>query len=154
MTTAPLFGGKWDANALSDTSFTIGETTFSVYKLLPHDAFTLLDMIRVSTMRNAVGVLPNIAIGGQNAREVFEQGFMAFLLMLLSMPSDDLLRVRDVLWRNVEFTNHMAQSPMSLESNHEMAFDRLEGIHYYEVLVRCLVVNFTESWDAIQSLMT
>lgn len=117
---------------------TIGVTTFEIGKLLPMEAFSILEMLRP-----AVGAA--LALAPANA------GLPQMIATVLRLDPVILAGVRPVLFGQVKFTNRGTQTPTVLAGREDEAFVDLEPVHVYEVLGRCLARNFQGSWDALVS---
>ena len=76
-----------------------------------------------------------------------------FLRIIVSLRVDFVNKMRLELFRHVSYTN-ASTSLVPLAGNEDNAFDGLEPIAVYEVLVRCLAVNFTGSFRAISEAIS
>ena len=124
---------KGSLGEYGETEFTIQSTRFKIYKLSPSEAFSTLEKIRVAS----APVLASTETGGN---------FAAVVAELLKVDSEQLVRIRDDLFKGVRFINDIAKTETTLRGNVDMAFNGLLPIHIYEVLARALIVNFLESF--------
>ena len=125
----------------SETDFKLGDTTFYVRKLTAMRGHKVSEMIRA-----AVGV-QTLRFGGASDVPTLIAG------IILSLNPVDVEAITKVMWERVEFKNGTAQTPLPLLGNEDMAFEHLEPVDVYEVIVRCLAVNFTASLEGILSRM-
>ena len=122
--------GEWQK-----TKFQIGTTHFDVRKLLVDDAFWLLEEVR-----EGMGVsFGNIDLDDQIDLRVH------IVKAVLGAPRELVRSVRDQLFANVLFRNQHNKTPVPLLGSEDSAFDGLSAFDIYEVLVRCLAVNFFDS---------
>ena len=119
------------------TEVEIGETRFRFSKLPAMRGYALLEKIRTAIGRHA-GVQSSAGMG-------------AIVRAVLSLPPEFVEEVRIELFGEVKFSNRMAQTAQTLAGAEDTAFADLEPVAVYEVLVRCLAVNFTESFRQIAS---
>ena len=129
------------ASAFAERDFEIGNTHFRVHKLLPMRGFQVLEMIRS-------------ALGGKLASVLSDTDSGVATVIVgaaLSLPPEAVERISAALYERVEFarpgSDYMALTP----ATQPMAFEDIEPVQIYELLIRCLAVNFTASWDAILS---
>ncbi len=128
--------------AVREPVFTIRTTRFEIFKLLPEEAFDVWEDIRMALGKS----MASVSGEGTSVESMIVQ-------VALGIPKETLAIVREALFKHVQFTNAAAQTPCVLASNVGMAFDGLDVIHIYEVLVRSLAVNFTESILELLSVM-
>ena len=129
------------AASFDERELTIGETHFTINKLLPMDGFRVMEKIRVAVGKSIRSV------------ETGDTPATAIVSVLLSLPEETIAQIKTILFGAVTFTNRNAQTPRGLARDEAMAFVGLEPIHVYEVLARCLAVNFTQSFVEITSRM-
>ena len=72
-------------------------------------------------------------------------------MLILSVDPVGLENVRKYLFAEITFTNANAKTAMPLAGNEGLALSGLEPVAVYEILMRALAVNFTESFSAILS---
>ena len=124
------------SEAWQETEFTIGGTTFHVTKMNAMDSFEVLELIRTSSAS---------ALVNADATGTVQETVASLISGVLSIPRSNLRQIREELFREVRFTNKIARTKMVLYQNEHKAFNGLLPTHVYEVLARCLCVNFTES---------
>ena len=124
---------------LTTTEFEIGGTRFFIAKLPAMAAFDLLELIRHQVGKSAALAVPE---GSE------DESVGALLKMVLSLDPAFVARVRQRLFEKVSFSNERVSTPLKLAGAEDMAFDGLEPVAVYEVLLRCLAVNFTASLRA------
>ena len=128
--------------ALTKTEFEIGRTRFFIAKLPAIAAFDLLELIRHEVGKSADLVVPE---GSENKRVA------TLLPLMLSLDPAFVKRVRTTLFEKVSYSNDRVPTPQKLAGAEDMAFDGSEAVAVYEVLLRCLAVNFTASLRAVGS---
>ena len=127
--------------SLSEPQFQIGDTRFSVKKMPAMEAWAVLEKIRAQT-------------GAAMDLSTPEGGIEhTFLRIIVSLRVDFVNSLRMELFRHVSYTN-ASTSLVPVAGNEDNAFDGLEPIAVYEVLVRCLAVNFTGSFRAISEAIS
>ena len=127
---------------LTATEFEIGGTRFFVAKLPAMAAFDLMELIRHELGKSADLALPEGA-----ASEMIG----ALLKLVLSLDPAFVRLVRKTLFEKVSFSNQRVPTPQQLAGAEEMALDGLEPVAVYEILLRCLAVNFTASLRVLGS---
>ena len=127
---------------LSVTEFEIGGTRFVISKLPAMPAFALLEEIRREVGRRSSALAPDDAEGA---------GTAGLLQLVLDLEPQFVDRVRRKLFENVVFANETARTPQPLVGAEDTAFQELEPVAVYEVLLRCLTVNFSPSVRALVS---
>ncbi len=117
----------------------IGETHFEIRKLLVMDSFAVLEELREGL--------------GEQLGEVDSDDPLQVTMVktILSAPRELVISIRDQLFANVLFRNESYRTPMILAGMEEAAFDGLTPIDVYEMLVRCLAVNFFDTFREIAS---
>ena len=111
-----------------------GDTTFNFAKMPATKGWDTLEEIR-----EAAGGNIDLGAGGPAT---------AIPALIRTLPKPFTRQLRDSMFKHVTFRNRMAQSPLELAGNEETAFDAIEAqpIAIYEVFVRSLTVNFTDSF--------
>ena len=127
---------------LTATEFEIGRTRFFIAKLPAIGAFDLLELLRHEVGKSADLVVPE---GSENERVA------TLLKLMLSLDPAFVRQVRQKLFEKVSFSNDRVPNPQKLAGAEDMAFDGSEAVAVYEVLLRCLAVNFTASLRALAS---
>ena len=128
------------ATSLDEREIVIGETTFRIAKLLPMDAFAVLELIR-----EALGErLASLDADAQTPST-------AIVSIVLALPRETVEAVRTRLFRSVTFTNRMARTARPLHPDEAMAFQGLDPIAIYEVLIRSFAINFFDSFRGLRS---
>ena len=128
---------------LKATDFTLGNTQFRIHKLLPMEGFRVLEDIRA-----ALG--PKI-MQLQSEDTSLNNMLTGFVGLVLSVSTQDVQNVMRQLFIEAYFKDEHSNQFVSLSGNEGLAFKELEPFHVYEVLARCLVINFTGSLDEIMS---
>ncbi len=115
-----------------------GKTHFTLTKMPATKAWDVLEDIRDS----ASGALDVQHSGGTEAM---------VRALVGALPKPFARRLRDTMFGCVTFRNQMMQSPAVLAGNEETAFDAIEAdpIAIYEMFLRSLSVNFTDSFVAL-----
>ena len=125
-----------------DPELVIDGTRFVVGKLPAMAAFDLMEQIR-----RELGKLSGVVAQGETGDAVVGN----VLQLVLSLEPSFVAQVRRKLFEKVSFSNQHAPAPQQLAGAEDMAFDGLEPVAVYEVLLRCLQVNFTASLRALVS---
>ena len=126
------------AMALTDREFTIRDVRFTVNKLLTPDAFKVLEQLR-------------FAVGDRLKALPADSTFSAYVGLVLSIEPGMVEKLMAMLFKTVSFKTPDQPQALGLLTKEAMAFKDLEPIHYYEVIARCLAVNFFGSLAEIQS---
>ncbi len=123
------------AEKYTEQDFTIGQTKFSIEKLLPMEGFRVLEEIRA-------------ALGTRLANTPADSGVATVIASVaLSIPPAVVDTIMRDMFAHVTFTNHLQATRATLAGNEGTAFDGLEPVNVYEVFVRCLAVNFFSSLE-------
>ena len=122
------------------TEFTIGNCKFSVEKLRAMEGYWLLEQIRYE-FRNTV--LKEL---GDDENALFASFFM--------LDPQFVETVRKRLFQRVKFTNESAITAQQLAGAEDIAFTGLEPLAIYEIIVRCLMINFSNSLRDILDLLS
>ena len=125
----------------------LGPVTFEFRKMLALEAFDLFEAIRP-------GLAEAVAAGKIDQAQL-RQGNMdvsGIARIISALPHATVKAARDGLFRFTYFTAP-PHKQMPLAGNEELAFKDLEPIHVYQVIGGAFVENFTESLNALTSLM-
>ena len=131
---------------LTKTEFEIGDTRFFIAKLPAMAAFDLLEAIR-----HELGKSQALSLPSMDALDNEDRSIVSLLKIVLSLDPAFVRKVRSALFEKVSFSNSRVPAPQQLAGAEEIAFDGLEPIAIYEVLLRSAAVNFTPSLDALVS---
>ena len=126
-----------DTEEFKKKEFTIADTKFVINKLNAYQGMLLLDKIRVSLFASEIGDSSNE---------------LAMLLKSIAgFPHDKLIEIQGILFAKVQYCKKGDNAKLYLSSeNHiDMAFGDGEPVDIYELLLRCLAVNFTNSFKKI-----
>ena len=126
---------------LSKPEAVIGPTTFSFRKLPSMAAWRLMEEIRVAVAGR---------LSSMTAEDALEPG-VEIIKAVIGQPPEVVDSIRKQIFQVVYFQNGAAVTPQVLVGAEDMAFDGLEPVAVYEVLVRGLAVNFTASFAAVAS---
>lgn len=143
---ALLEGFVAKAENLIAPEFTMNDVKFRVTKLAPLKGFDLFEEIRYQLARNA-----DTDHGGKNSEK---ESAILFFKAVLTLNPVIIMDIRSILFVNVEFMggeSGVDKKYTKLVGLEEMAFSTLEAIHIYELLIRCLAVNFSASFRALAS---
>lgn len=131
-----------DIKKLSSPDFEINGIKFKITKLSPMAGHEMLESMRFAIVSSA-----GVAEGDGE-----DENAALFFKAVLALHPDLIRGYRDTLFANVEFSGDTVKAGWAvLHGLEDMAFGTLEPVHVYEVFVRCLIVNFTESFSAIAS---
>ena len=141
---------------LNERQFEVDGTFFTVNPLPAMAGFSLLEDVRrnlgdsldVSGMRETLSIDTDTAkdtyttaAAGDASTQVKASGAAAMARTLMRLDPVFVERVRSTLFEHVTFKNETAVTPQMLHGAEDMAFQSPFAV--YEVLVRCLAVNFT-----------
>ena len=118
---------------LSELSFALGETNFTISKLLAEEAFDTFEIVRVGLADVNRIPLSEDAHAVQAVTAVFS-GF----------SRETFRTVRDRLFAEVQFTRPNIKTARKVHGNISTAFDGLEPFHIYEVFARALRRKFSQ----------
>ena len=123
---------------LKEPEFMIEDVIFQVKKLSPWKGWQLMEKIRYDLGMSADNV------------DASEESTLLFYKAILMMPPEKIEQYMEILFKGLEFRGEgVERGWMALDGSEDMAFQSLEPIHFYELLVRCLAVNFSKSFHAI-----
>jgi len=125
---------------LKNPEFTMEGVKFQIKKLSPIKGFNLFEKIRYEISRNA------------DSAEAEPDSPLLFYKAILTLNPDVIEGIREDLFRNVSFRGNGVETGwMDLDGSEDMAFQEMEPLHVYELLIRCLAVNFSGSFHALIS---
>ena len=151
--------------SLTDREVTIGDTTFVIEPmpaLAAHDLFEeIWDELGLKLEAGlaqdmAAGVA--VAAAGQD-NDIVDVSFLAIPALaeiinkVLQVRRPFKVRLRGKLFQHVRFHNDRAVTPQPLAGWETNAFQKLPAVAVTELMVRCLAVNFTESWEYVASIL-
>ena len=132
------------AGKYTETSFSIGNVQFAIEKLLPMEAFAVLEEIRE-------------AVGGRISESSDKTSTQALIAsVLLSIPPTAVKSVMVKVFAGVEYKNESTDRFLPLAPAGKIddsGLEGLEGINIYELLARALAVNFFLSFGGVMSLL-
>ena len=119
------------------------ERTFYFSKLNVNDAFDLLDYLR-----NAIS---NVDINSEtNPLENVEQvGMQVILKLLAGFKPECVTHLKDVLLSKCVYFKYQSEKQYIVEHNRDMLLQGLDPLDIYELIARCLVINFFSSYKKI-----
>ena len=141
--TAQALAGKY-----LDRTFSLdgseGTTHFTIHKLLAMEGFRVLDKIREAV--------------GERLSHVDSDASVPTMIaaVALSIPTAKVEEIMRPLFAQVTYTNTHAKTPLKVSDGNiidDAAFAGLEPIAIYNLLIRCLAVNFFSSFTEIKSLL-
>ena len=124
--------------------FELGGTTFFVKKLLPRDAFTLLERLRPHL--NAAIEQANIESLDGDKAPVYALG-----RVLLALPPEAISAAQQSLFRAVWWRDEHRSELICLHDRDDEAIKN--PFHYYAVLGRSFAHNFLPYWSEMASLL-
>jgi len=121
---------EWTAKTVQ-----LGQTHFRIEKLPAMAAFDVLEQIRVALG----GVWPDVDL---------DSGVGSGMLgAILRIPKDELAQIRAALFRAVFFRSPKVRGQeATLAGMEDMAFEGLEPVSVYRVLIGAVAVNFRDSF--------
>ncbi|MEE9451373.1 MAG: hypothetical protein V3V61_01290 [Gammaproteobacteria bacterium] len=121
----------------------IGKTTFVIDKLNANAGFKVLEILRVAI------------IASGESFQTAGNDFMNMCKGVLGLPIDIVESVKTELFNNIRFfkeKNETKGKGIYLQRQcYDMAFEGLEPIDMYDLLLRALVVNFFSSFQKLKS---
>ena len=145
------------AQSFQERDIDLNGTKFTIGKLLAEENFELMEILRPALGDKLHDLLDKglQEHKGEDAAKKQKQRTqdfaVAMITAILGLPAPVIRDVRERLFRHVSFTNRLAVDPMVLAEDTGTAFVDLEFIHIYEMLVRCMAVNFTQSFRDLAS---
>lgn len=113
-------------------------TAFRFAKIPAMEAWTILEMIRVE-------------VGRTLDRQLGDTDAQAVLRIIMTLRTEFIGRLREAMFAHVTFSCRLTDW-QTLAGAEDTAFNGLEPAAVYDVLLRSLAVNFTESFRQLQSL--
>lgn len=129
-----------NSDNLRQTQFMIGEKQFTILPLSAFEGFKLLEYIR-----------ENI---GFNLLQFDSESLGSSLASLIATKAVYVDHVRKVLFSKVSFrTLDSKVSGMLSDININQAFEDCQAFDIYELLLRCVYVNFFSTFDRVSKLL-
>ena len=123
---------------LKDSEFSMCGVKFQVKKLSPIAGFHMFEKIRYEISSNA------------ESSEAEPDSPLLFYKAVLTLEPRVIEEIRVELFKSVSFRGNGVESGwMELDGSEEMALQGMEALHIYELLIRCLSVNFSGSFHAL-----
>ena len=122
----------------AEKSVKFGSTTFTFRKMSAWRGFEVLESLRPGLVK-AFGLMPATGM-------TIQQRLVA---AFASIPRETVKEGRSSLFEFVDWVNDKRGQPVKLVDREDEAFDGLEAIHVYQVLLRAFAVNFTGSLDEL-----
>ena len=126
---------------LNQSKITINDTTFVIGKLGAFKSFKLLEKIRVA-----------LAYSSNDVKNE-STDINGFIKAILALPEELIDEVMEIFFDAVRFIkkDEVKGAGLPLEKqNYDMAFASLEPVHIYELLARCITINFFCSFQELQ----
>ena len=136
----PTPGPLSTVEPLTATEVEIEGVRFQIRKLLPMEAFAVIEAFRPA-FKEAV------AAGLGDTTDDMAKG----IALLGGLPPERVDGLRRALFKQIIFRAPNAGTPQVLGGNEELAFKDLDVVHIYELIVRAFAVNFSGSWAALSS---
>ena len=128
----------------TERQVTIDGVTFDIGKLLPEECFQLYETMR-PVLEHLVEAASGVDDDDPNA------GLLVAVKFFSRIPRDIVAQVQRTLFKVTTYSTPDQKAQMTLAGDESNAFKTLDAIHYYEVLARCLAINFIGSWVALKS---
>ena len=136
---------------LLETEVTIGTTRFFFAKLPAMAAYDVLEDLRYE-FGQIPNLLSDLEVGELGTKSQREQVVVRALMHAFTgLRPQFVKQIRDKLFQVVSFSNAQAQTPQVVRGAEDTAFNGLESSAVYDVLLRSLAVNFTDSLRDLQS---
>ena len=129
-----------ELSELEKREVVLGEVEFRFRKLPPFDAHHVMELIRVAV--------------GSKWDQIQTQGDAAKVILSLvgAVSVKDMEAIRGELFKSVRFAyTGQPQAEMPLVGFEDKAFGDIDPVLIYEVVLRALAVNFSQSISVIQS---
>ena len=140
--------------ALTDKEFTVGGTKYRVQKLNAWAAVKFIRNTRAELGETVDVAMLDTILNAETTRQADERAseVAATLVNVLFKLSEEFERnLMARMFETVRFTNAAAVSPQKLAGAEDQAFT--DPFDAYEVLARCLAVNFSGSLRRVDSLL-
>lgn len=144
---------------LLDEEFTLGATSFRIHKIPALEAWEVLEQIREQFGKTLdADVMALKGVGSAMADKASENGhasdrtadqISAMARLVLGLPPSFVKSLRNRLFAHAQFRNQVAVDWQPLQGGEDTAFMNLEPVEVYNVLVRCLAVNFFPSFRGL-----
>lgn len=145
-------GHNMDRGDLTNETVIFGETTFTINRALPMEAFNIFEELRPGlasiseVVRNA---LASEALGiDRNANAIG-----TVVEVIGKLPPEIIRILMTKLTKFVQFNRSELGSPAIVAHDPDSAFKDMTVFQIYELLARAFAVNFMESFDDLQSLL-
>jgi hypothetical protein len=128
---------------LENSEFKINDVKFKITKLSPMNGFKLFERIRFALATQA----SIVTVDG------LEENAAMFIKAILTLEPDVIESFMKDLFKGLQFTGgkNVEKGWMDFDGLEDMALETLEPLDIYELFIRCLIVNFTESFRALMS---
>ena len=126
----------------TDTEFVIGDTTFTVVKFGAMEGWRILERIRHEFAKTNV----SLETAGMDSA-----GAATLLRSILGLDPLFVEGLRIDLFKMINFRNSQYLTPIAVAGSEDGAFEGLEPVAIYEVMLRSLAVNFTDSFSGLVS---
>ena len=133
---------------LAKEEVTIKGTKFNIQKPLCQDAWDLLEVLRPCFILASDYLNFDMDEGKPNFDIVLGQ---ALFKIVAGAPRDIIKETKDRLFNKIYWTTKDSPNPITISMDSEGAFNKLEPVHIYELIVRGLIINFRGSWDELRS---
>jgi len=134
--------------AIDDQEFELNGTSYRINKMRALAGWHLLEKIRREAGRvvqvDDITAVLNADPGSKSVDELLLAGTSIISLLLRLEPEFVEKQLMGTMFKNVLFTNQHAETPQTLLGAEDMAFAK--PTDPYEVLARCVAVNFTDSF--------
>ena len=128
----------------------IGDTTFSIGKMPTIEGWDCMEVIREQTGMTIM----NLKDDSKDSEDPRIAVMKAIVKIFFTLPVPFVKKLKIQLFSHCQYKNEQTTWSPLKQVNMQSAFGALEPIAVYEVLVRCLAVNFTVSCQEIIDLIS
>ena len=128
---------------LTQTDFMIKDVKFSIVKMKSMKGWKVLEQIRHTLGREGIKIDPGLDDGNAFLATVIES--------IIKLDPEFTEWLRTQLFLDISFEIKGTTSFQKLHGAEDIAFEHLEPYHIYEIMMRGLAVNFTSSFQEIES---
>ena len=143
---------------LQSEQFTVGDTVFNIGKLSALKQFEVFEEIRFHLAHETdalsfMSEATDLAMAGTDVNDM-ASGFN-IMDVVMKLKPDFVTYVANELFKTVTFRNaNMSQAKLMTPEMEDMAFQNINFVYRYELIARCLAVNFSDSFQLIVSRLT
>jgi hypothetical protein len=133
---------SFDIEKMKSPEFSINNIKFKVIKLSAMEGFRLFEKIRHALASQA----------GMAQADNQDANAALFIKAVMTLPPETIEDFMNTLFKGLKFSGKGVEKGWANFSDlQDMALEGLQPLDIYELFIRCLIVNFIESFYAISS---